>query len=215
MEAQRLVVGISGSSGAVLGIRLLKALRSTPIESHLVISPSAHLTIEQETGWKIRDVQALANQYYSYKDLGAAISSGSFETMGMVVIPCSVKSLSAIANSYSGDLLSRAADVTLKEGRPLILVFRETPLHLGHIRLMQWAAEAGAVIFPPVPVFYSSPQTVDDIVDNIVGRVLHRLGIANNLYFQWTGINKEKNNAGAAARKNSPPTKPDDASDAE
>lgn len=188
MKTQRLVVGISGSSGAILGIRLLEALKSTSIETHLVITPSAHITIEQETSWKIGAVQALATHLHSHKDLGASIASGSFETMGMIVIPCSIKSLSAIANSYTSDLLTRAADVTLKEGRPLILVLREAPLHPGHLRLMKLAAEAGAVIFPPVPAFYTFPQTVDEIVDNIVGRVLRRIGIENDRYLQWQGL---------------------------
>jgi 4-hydroxy-3-polyprenylbenzoate decarboxylase len=191
MKKQRLVVGISGSSGAILGIRLLEALRGTPIETHLVISSSARLTIEQETNWKIADVLALASANYSHRDLAAPIASGSYETLGMVVIPCSVKSLSAIANSYSTDLLSRAADVTLKEGRNLILVFREAPLHVGHIRLMEQASQAGAILFPPVPAFYTHPQAVDEIVDNIVGRVLRRMGIENELYMQWQGLTEK------------------------
>jgi 4-hydroxy-3-polyprenylbenzoate decarboxylase len=188
MKKQRLVVGISGSSGAILGIRLLEALRQSPIETHLLITDSARLTIAQETGWEPAGVFALATAHYSPKDLGAAIASGSFDTLGMVIIPCSVKSLSAVANSYSADLLGRAADVTLKEGRPLVLVFREAPLHPGHIHLMQQAAQAGAVLFPPVPAFYTHPQTVDQIVDNIVGRVLRRMGIENDLYREWQGV---------------------------
>ncbi|MBE0696226.1 MAG: UbiX family flavin prenyltransferase, partial [Anaerolineaceae bacterium] len=163
-------------------------LRHTPIETHLIITSSARLTIEQETGWKSAEVLALASAHYSHRDMAASIASGSFDTLGMVVIPCSVKSLSAIANSYSADLLARAADVTLKEGRPLVLVFREAPLHAGHIQLMEQAAHAGAILFPPVPAFYTHPQTVDEIVDNIVGRVLRRLGIENTLYTQWQGI---------------------------
>jgi 4-hydroxy-3-polyprenylbenzoate decarboxylase len=127
----------------------------------------------------------LANVVYDVRDIGAAIASGSFETRAMIVIPCSIKSLSAIAHSYSADLIARAADVTLKEGRPLILVVRETPLHLGHLRLMTQATEMGAVIFPPVPAFYGKPQTLDDIIDGTVGRVLARAGIANNLYTRW------------------------------
>jgi 4-hydroxy-3-polyprenylbenzoate decarboxylase len=186
---QRLVVGISGGSGAILGIRLLSVLRDKPIETHLVVTPSARLTIQQETQWRLEDVQALADQYYAPQDMGAAIASGSFQTLGMVVIPCSIKSLSAVANSYAGDLLARAADVTLKEGRPLILVVREAPLHAGHLRLMELAASSGAVIFPPVPAFYAHPQTVDELVDNIVGRVLQRAGIQNDLYAQWQGMN--------------------------
>lgn len=199
MNKQRLVVGISGSSGAVLGIRLLEALQPTPVETHLIITPSARLTIEQETQWKISDVLALADAHYNPHDLAAPIASGSFATGGMVIIPCSIKSLSAIANSYSGDLLTRAADVTLKEGRTLLLVLREAPLHAGHIRLMQQASESGAIIFPPVPAFYAHPQTVDEMVDNIVGRVLSRMGIENELYYHWQGLQAAAEPEAAAA----------------
>jgi 4-hydroxy-3-polyprenylbenzoate decarboxylase len=185
ISKQRLVVGITGASGVILGIRLLEMLRPMPIETHLVISPAARVTITQETDWKVSDVLALADRTYNFNDIGAAIASGSFLTMGMAVIPCSVKTLSAVANSYAGDLISRAADVTLKEGRPLLIVLRETPLHRGHIRLMSLAADAGAIIFPPVPAFYAKPQTVDDIVNNTVGRVLARLGIENEGYVRW------------------------------
>jgi len=188
MTQKRLVVGISGSSGVVLGIRLLQALRECEVESHLILTNAARLTIEQETDWRVEDVLALADVTYAPKDIGAAIASGSFATLGMVVMPCSVKSLSAIANSYAADLLARAADVTLKEGRPLLLVVRETPLHRGHLRLMMQAAEAGAIIFPPVPAFYTHPQTVDDLVDNLVGRVLARIGIENERYAKWQGV---------------------------
>ncbi len=187
IRSQRLVVGISGASGAILGIRLLQALRGTEIETHLVLSPASQTTIQQETDWKIDDVRSLASVNYGFTDLGAAISSGSFATMGMVVIPCSVKTLSAVAHSYSANLLVRAADVTLKEGRPLLLVVRESPWHYGHLRLMQRVVCSGAIIFPPVPAFYTHPQTVDDIVDNIVGRVLARLGLDNDLYQAWQG----------------------------
>lgn len=188
MKINRLIVGISGGSGAILGIRLLEVLKSTSIETHLVLTPSARLTIEQETNWKIADVQSLADVVYNYRDIGAAIASGSFDIHGMVVIPCSIKSLSSIANSYASDLLTRAADVTLKEGRPLILVVREAPLHPGHIRLLHLASEAGAIVFPPVPAFYTRSQDLNDVVNNIVGRVLARIGIQNNLYLNWTGI---------------------------
>ena len=187
MSAERLVVGISGSSGVILGIRLLQALQGSAIETHLVVTPAARVTIEQETHWKVEDVLALASVHYQPRDIGAVIASGSFATRGMVIIPCSIKSLSSIANSYASDLLTRAADVTLKEGRPLLLVVRETPLHRGHIRLMDQAAAAGAVIFPPVPAFYTHPQSVDELVDNLVGRVLARLGIENDLYERWQG----------------------------
>lgn len=187
-KTKRLVVGISGSSGAILGISLLKALQSSEYETHLVLTPAARLTIQEETTWKVDEVLALADAVYSYRDIGAAIASGSYPTQGMVVIPCSIKTLSAIANCYTADLLTRAADVTLKEGRPLVLVVRETPLHRGHLHIMDLAATAGAVIFPPVPAFYAHPHTVDEIIENIVGRVLARLGIANDLYNHWSGL---------------------------
>ena len=188
---ERLVVGITGASGVILGIRLLQVLQTLGIESHLVLSPAARVTIAQETDWKISAVQSLASVSYNDQDIGAAIASGSFTTRGMVIIPCSIKTLSAVANSYADSLLTRAADVTLKEGRPLLLVVRETPLHRGHIRLMDLAARAGAVIFPPVPAFYARPQTIDDIVDNTVGRVLARMGIQNQKYSIWNGSNQD------------------------
>jgi 4-hydroxy-3-polyprenylbenzoate decarboxylase len=183
--ARRLVVGITGASGVILGIRLLEVLRSTAIETHLIVSPAARVTIAQETDWKVSDVLALADVTYSPNDISAAIASGSYPTWGMVIIPCSVKTLSAVANSYAVDLLTRAADVTLKEGRPLLLVVRETPYHRGHLRLMGLAAQAGAILFPPVPAFYARPQNMDQIVDNLVGRILARLGIDNDLYLRW------------------------------
>lgn len=187
-KPERLVVGITGASGVILGIRLLEMLRPMPIETHLVLSPAARATVTQETDWKVSDVLALADVNYNHADIGAAIASGSFKTRGMVVIPCSIKSLSAIANSYADDLLTRAADVTLKEGRPLLLVVRETPLHRGHLRLMEQAAQAGAVIFPPVPAFYARPQSLDEVVTNTVGRVLARLGIENQAFREWPGM---------------------------
>jgi len=189
---KRLVVGMSGASGAVLGIRLLEVLAQTgAVETHLVISPAARITITDETGRSVKEVEALADVVYSPQDVGAAIASGSFHTDGMVIIPCSIKTLSAVAQCYAGELLSRAADVTLKEGRPLLLVVRETPLHLGHLRLMVQAAEMGAVIFPPVPAFYARLSSIQEMVDNTVGRVLARLGIDNELYMRWQGVGKE------------------------
>jgi len=185
MKPKRLVVGITGASGVILGIRLLDVLRSMPVEVHLIISPAAKATIAQETTWKVSDVLALAEVVHSHADIGAAIASGSFATAGMVVIPCSMKTLSGIANSYAEDLITRAADVTLKEGRPLLLVVRETPLHRGHLRLLDLAAEMGAIIFPPVPAFYARPQSIADVVDNLVGRILDRLGFENDLYLKW------------------------------
>jgi len=186
---KRLVVGITGASGVILGIRLLEVVRQAQLaETHLVISSAAKATIAQETAWKVGAVEALADVRYDSRDIGAAIASGSFLTAGMVVIPCSIKTLSAVANSYSADLISRAADVTLKEGRLLVLVVRETPLHAGHLGLMKRAAEIGAVILPPVPAFYARPRTVEDVIDNTVGRVLLRLGIENELYLKWSGM---------------------------
>jgi flavin prenyltransferase len=185
---RRLVVGITGASGVILGIRLLELLRSTDVETHLVLSSAARITINQETEWKVNDVIALADFYYKDQDIGAAIASGSFTTLGMVIIPCSIKTLSAVANSYADELIARAADVTLKEGRPLVLVVREAPLHRGHLRLMDLAAKAGAVIFPPLPAFYAHPQTLDEMIDNIIGRVLARMGLDNPWFHQWEGI---------------------------
>jgi 4-hydroxy-3-polyprenylbenzoate decarboxylase len=184
-DSKRLIVGISGASGVILGIRLLQVLKPTIIMSHLVLSDNASLTIQQETDWQVEQVRSLADVSYDFHDIAAPIASGSFDTLGMVIVPCSIKTLSAVANSYTDDLIARAADVTLKEGRSLILVVRETPYHPGHLRLMSEAALAGAVIFPPVPAFYVRPQSVDDIIDNTVGRVLARLGIQNDLYQEW------------------------------
>lgn len=182
---RRLIVGISGASGVILGIRLLELVKRLDIETHLVVSPAAQATIAEETDRKVSDVFALADVHYKHGDIGAAIASGSFTNLGMIVIPCSIKTLSAVANSFAADLLSRAADVTLKEGRSLILVVREAPLHAGHLRLMSTATEAGAVIFPPVPAFYARPGTVDEIIENTVGRALARMGIDNEFYQRW------------------------------
>lgn len=198
----RIIVAISGASGAIYGIRLLQVLRDTPnLETHLILSPAAKQTIAAETDWALRDVEALAHVVHDVRQIGATIASGSFVTRGMIVIPCSIKSLSAIANAYSADLIARAADVTLKEGRPLILVVRETPLHRGHLRLLTQAAEMGAILFPPVPAFYGKPQTLAEIVDGTVGRVLARLGLENDLFTAWGGMS-------AAMRESSGDTLP-------
>ena len=186
-KSQRLIVGISGASGVILGIRLLEVLQPTPIETHLILTPASQDAIRRETDWSIEDVLALADVSYQHNEIGSRIASGSFLTMGMVVIPCSIKTLSGIANSYSAGLMVRAADVTLKERRPLILVVREAPLHYGHLRLMSLAIRAGAVIYPPAPAFYARPQNVQDIVNNMVGRVLRYLGIENDLFKEWNG----------------------------
>lgn len=184
-RAKCVVIGISGASGVSLGIRTLEVLREMPVESHLIISPAAKTTIAEETDWKVSEVLALADVVYNHSDIGARIASGSYNTLGMLVIPCSIKTLSAIANSYASDLLVRAADVTLKEGRPLILVVRETPLHHGHLRLMHEASQNGAVIFPPVPAFYTRPSSIEEMIDDTVGRVLARMGIENDIYTKW------------------------------
>lgn len=184
---RRLVVGISGASGSILGVRLLELLQPLPVETHLVITQAACDTLTIESSYTCQQVHSLATRVYADDDLSAPIASGSFHTDGMVVIPCSIKSLSGIANSYTSNLLVRAADVTLKEGRNLVLVVRETPLHRGHLRLMSLAAEAGAVIFPPVPAFYDRPQSLDEMLDQLIGRVLKRLGIENDFYQPWDG----------------------------
>jgi flavin prenyltransferase len=190
---RRLIVGLSGASGVIYGIRLLQVLQQGgEIETHLVLSAAARATIAQETNWKVSEVEALARVTHSPSDIGASIASGSFVTMGMVVVPCSIKTLAAVAACYSADLLSRAADVCLKEGRPLILCVRETPLHVGHLRLMTQAAESGAIIMPPVPAFYGNPSSLDEIIDGTIGRILLRLGIDNELYTKWKGMKSEK-----------------------
>jgi flavin prenyltransferase len=181
----RLIVGISGASGVIYGIRMLEALSKLPVESHLVMSKSAEMTIAYETDLKSSEVKALADVVYPIADIGAAISSGSFRTMGMVVAPCTIRSLSEIASGVTSSLLSRAADVVLKERRRLVLMLRETPLHAGHIQSMLRATEMGAIIAPPVPAFYTRPQTLDDIVNQTVGRVLDLFEIDSGLPQRW------------------------------
>src|SRR5690242_1576693 len=188
---KRIVVGISGASGAIYGIRLLQVLRGVGVETHLVISQAARVTLAMETDLKVAEVEALADVVYSNKDVGAVCSSGSFRTMGMIVAPCSVKTLSEIATGVTSTLISRAADVTLKERRRLVLMLRETPLHLGHIRAMAAATEAGAIICPPVPAFYTRPQSLEDMVDHTLGRVLDLFDIDAGLAHRWTGRKAE------------------------
>ena len=183
---RRIIIGISGASGAVYGIRALQALKDVPdIETHLVLSPSAKRTILEETNWTMAAVEALADVVHSHRDIGAAIASGSFQTMGMLVAPCSIKSLSGIVNSYGDNLLTRAADVCLKERRRLVLLVRETPLHLGHIELLGRACQYGAVILPPVPAFYNHPEGIEDIVNHSVGKALDQFEIAHRLFRRW------------------------------
>lgn len=181
----RLIVGISGATGAIYGIRMLEALRAAGVETHLVLSPWAEKNIGLETDFRVDQVRAVADQAYDYHDLQAAISSGSFVTAGMVIAPCSVKTLSAVANSYDSSLLTRAADVCLKERRKLVLLFRETPLHLGHLRLMAAVTEMGGVVMPPVPAFYHRPQTIEDIVRHTVGKVLDQFGLELKAEGRW------------------------------
>ncbi|EOF7280641.1 UbiX family flavin prenyltransferase [Enterobacter hormaechei] len=187
---KRLIVGISGASGAIYGVRLLQVLRDVAgVETHLVMSQAARQTLSLETDLSLRDVQALADVVHDARDIAASISSGSFKTAGMVILPCSIKTLSGIVNSYTDTLVTRAADVVLKERRPLVLCVRETPLHLGHLRLMTQAAELGAVIMPPVPAFYHRPQTLDDVINQAVNRVLDQFDIdlPEDLFTRWQG----------------------------
>jgi 4-hydroxy-3-polyprenylbenzoate decarboxylase len=184
----RLVVGITGASGSIYGIRLLEVLRTTTdIELHLVISAAGKRTLIEETDHSVADVEALAHYRYDAKDIGAALASGSFRTAGMVVAPCSIKTAAAIAACYADTLIARAADVTLKEGRPLILMVRETPLHLGHLRVLTALAEMGAVVLPPMPAFYNRPKALDEIVNHTVARVLDRLQLPQTLTAEWQG----------------------------
>ncbi|MAL78415.1 MAG: 3-octaprenyl-4-hydroxybenzoate carboxy-lyase [Sneathiella sp.] len=187
---QRLVIGISGASGAWIGIRLLEACRALDVETHLVISKAGEITIAQETSYSVSDVKALASQAHKSVDIGAAIASGSFPTMGMIVAPCSIRSMSEIATGVTSSLLTRAADVTLKERRKLILAVRETPFHTGHLRSMTALSEMGAIIAPPVPAFYTQPETVADIINQFSGHLLSLMGIGNSLAEEWNGLKK-------------------------
>ena len=187
---KRLVIGIAGASGVIYAVRLLEVLHDVPnVETHLVLSDAARQTIGYETNFTVEKVMELANVQYSIKNIAASISSGSFKTMGMVVVPCSMKTLSGIAMSFSDNLLLRAADVTLKDRRPLVLLPRETPLHLGHLRLMVQVSEMGAILLPPMPAFYHRPKTVDDIINQTVNRVLDvlKIELEHDLFDRWTG----------------------------
>ena len=184
---RRLVVGISGASGAIYGVRILELLKKTDIETHLVMSKSAEMTLAYETAYKPKDVRALAAVNHPAADIGASISSGSFQTMGMIVAPCSIKTMGEIATGVTSSLLSRAADVVLKEKRRLVLAVRETPLHGGHLRTMTTLADIGAIVAPIVPAFYNKPKTVDDIINHTVGRLLDLFGIETKLVKRWQG----------------------------
>ncbi len=183
--APRLVVGISGASGVIFGIRLLESLRLLSVESHLIMSRTAEVTLVKETDIKLEEVRRIATVWHDAANLAAPVSSGSFRTLGMVVAPCSVKSMSEIASGVTSTLLTRAADVTLKERRRLVLMVRETPLHLGHLRTMTALAEMGAVIAPPVPGMYSRPRSIDEMVDHTVGRVLDLFGLDSGRVRRW------------------------------
>ncbi|WP_105601998.1 UbiX family flavin prenyltransferase [Cronobacter sakazakii] len=187
---KKIIVGISGASGAIYGIRLLQTLQAVAeVETHLIMSQAARQTLSLETDMSVRDVQALADVNHDARDIAASVSSGSFKTDGMIILPCSIKTLSGIVNSYTDGLLTRAADVVLKERRRLVLCVRETPLHLGHLRLMTQAAELGAIIMPPMPAFYHRPQTLDDVINQTVNRALDQLDITlpADLFNRWPG----------------------------
>jgi len=181
----RIIIGMSGASGVIYGVRLLELLRDTEYETHLIISEAGKLNIGIETDYKVENVLAMADVTYEHNNIAAAVASGSFLTAGMVVAPCTIKTLSGIANSYTENLLVRAADVCLKEKRKLVLVVRETPLHKGHLRLMAQAADMGAHILPPVPSFYHHPKTIQDIIDQTIGKIFDYMGIEHNLFQRW------------------------------
>jgi 4-hydroxy-3-polyprenylbenzoate decarboxylase len=189
---KKMIVGISGASGVIYGIRLLEVLSRLDVETHLVISEAGCRTIRLETPYSLNQVRDLADTWHDAGDVGAAIASGSFLCAGMAVIPCSIKTLSGIANAYGDNLLIRAADVTLKERRRLVLVPRETPLHKGHLSLMALVADLGAVLLPPFPAFYHHPRTLDDIIDHLVGKVLDIFHIEHKLFRRWDGGNPQE-----------------------
>jgi 4-hydroxy-3-polyprenylbenzoate decarboxylase len=184
---QRVVVALTGASGSIYGVRLLERLREDPeVETHLVMSASGKRTLLAETPYTVGEVEALADVVYDDRDIGASLASGSFRTAGMIVAPCSIKTLAALASCHADTLIARAGDVTLKEGRPLLALVRETPLHLGHLRQLTAFAEMGGIVFPPVPAFYQKPKTIDDLVDHTVARVLERMGLAREPGAEWT-----------------------------
>lgn len=189
----RLLIGMNGATGVIYGIRLLQVLSGRQdVETHLVLSPACEKTIELETQFKAQEIRALANCWYAHDDIGACLASGSFRRDGMIVAPCSMKTLAALAHSYADNLLTRAADVTLKERGKLVLLVRETPLHLGHLRNMVGVTEMGAIIMPPLPAFYHMPKTIQDIVDHTVGKALDLFNIEHNLFRRWSGTDDQK-----------------------
>ena len=187
---KRLVVGITGASGAIYGIRLLQLLKEAGIQSHLIMSRAAGVTLAYETDFKIADIEAMADVVHSNQDIGAACSSGSFRTLGMIIAPCSIKTMSEIASGVTANLISRSADVALKERRRLVLMVRETPYHLGHIKTMAAVTEAGGIIYPPVPAFYTKPESLADIVDHTLGRVLDLFDLDLGVVDRWSGKKK-------------------------
>ena len=190
---KRIIVGITGASGVIYGVRVLEVLKELGMETHLVLTEAARENILIETTHTVEDVEGLAYKFHNINDLTAPISSGSFKTDGMVIVPCTIRTLSGVAHSYTENLLIRAADVTLKERRPLILVVRETPLHKGHLQLMNTVADLGGIILPPVPAFYHSPRRIEDLIDHTVGKILDLIEIDHALYKRWEGVpNKEE-----------------------
>ena len=201
---KRIIVGISGATGAFYGIRLLQILRSvTALETHLVLSPAARRTIVLETAYSVEEVEAMATCVHRSSDIAASISSGSFRSSGMIVAPCSMKTVSGIATSYSDNLLLRAADVMLKDRRPLVLLVRETPMHLGHLRLLVKVAEMGGIVMPPVPAFYHRPTSLQDIVDHTLNRALDLLGVEleQDLFERWQGPHCSPKNQGISVNE--------------
>jgi 4-hydroxy-3-polyprenylbenzoate decarboxylase len=191
--ARRIVVGITGASGSIYGVRLLEELRKQDgLEIHLVVSASGKRTLVEETDRSLKQVEALAHVVHDNRDVGAPIASGSFKTAAVVIVPCSIKTLSALANCHSDTLIARAGDVGLKEGRPVVAVVRETPLHVGHLRQMLAFAEMGGIVLPPMPAFYLRPRTLDDVVSHTVARVLDRIGLPHSLVPEWTGRSRDE-----------------------
>ncbi|MDQ2926973.1 MAG: UbiX family flavin prenyltransferase [Pseudomonadota bacterium] len=192
VATRRIIVGISGASGFVYGVRLLQMLKAMQVETHLIVSKSAQTTMAYETDWKIADVIALADRHYRHDDMAACISSGSYRTLGMIVAPCSMKTLADIATANSSTLIARAADVILKERRKLVLLARETPLHLGHLRNMVAVTEMGAIVAPPVPAFYAKPASLDEMIAHTLGRVLDLFDLDAGTVRRWTGSSRSE-----------------------
>jgi 4-hydroxy-3-polyprenylbenzoate decarboxylase len=199
-QKKRMIVGITGASGAIYGIRLLELLKAGGIDTHLIVSRAAQLTLAYETELKLADVERLATVVHPNNDIGAACSSGSFRTMGMIIAPCSIKTMAEIATGNTANLISRAADVALKERRRVVLMLRETPLHLGHIRTMAAVTEAGAIVYPPVPAFYAQPKSIADMVDHTLGRVLDLFEIDVGAVRRWSGGKGRSKSSSQTAR---------------